>query len=69
MPAKFLVDYFDTPKCKYFAHGVNTDYYYPNPDLPPQGHFLMVANNGLANDPTFDRKGFNFGIGLSSAIR
>ena len=68
MPAKFLVDYFNTPKCKYFAHGVNTDYYYPNSDLSPQGDLLMVANNGLANDPTFDRKGFNFGVGLSSLL-
>jgi hypothetical protein len=25
----------------------------------------MVANNGLAGDPTFDRKGFTYGLGLA----
>jgi len=65
MPAKFLVGYFNHPKCRYFAHGVNTDFYYPDFKKKKTGEFLMVANNGLAGDPTFDRKGFNFGIGLS----
>ena len=26
---------------------------------------LMIANNGLVNDPTFDRKGFKYGLGLA----
>jgi glycosyltransferase involved in cell wall biosynthesis len=66
MPARFLVDYFDHPKCMYFAHGVNTDFYYPNFKAEKQGEFLMIANNGLAGDPTFDRKGFNFGVALAA---
>ena len=28
----------------------------------------MVANNGLAGDSTFDRKGFGFGIGLAQLL-
>jgi glycosyltransferase involved in cell wall biosynthesis len=65
MPAKFLVDYFDHPKCQYFAHGVNIDFYYPDFNVEKTGEFLMVANNGLAGDPSYDRKGFNFGVGLA----
>ena len=43
---------------------------YPH-DIDEWGYFyfapklLMVANNGLANDPTFDRKGFQYGLGLA----
>ena len=67
MPAKFLVDYFDNDKCMYFAHGVNTDEFYPLPfnSCPTNPKLLMVANNGLAGDPTYDRKGFTFGLGLA----
>jgi glycosyltransferase involved in cell wall biosynthesis len=66
MPGKFLVDYFDNPKCKYFSHGVNIDFYQPNLNTPKTGDFLMVANNGLAGDQSFDRKGFNFGVALAA---
>jgi hypothetical protein len=31
MPAKWLVDYFDHPKCMYFPHGVNTNEFFPQP--------------------------------------
>lgn len=67
MPAKFLVDYFDSDKCIYFAHGVNTDDFYPLPfnSRPDTPKLLMVANNGLAGDPTYDRKGFTYGVGLA----
>jgi glycosyltransferase involved in cell wall biosynthesis len=67
VPARFLVDYFDHPKVKYFAHGVNTDEFYNNPfhSKPEKPKLLMVANNGLAGDPTFDRKGFTYGLGLA----
>lgn len=67
MPAKFLVDYFDSDKCMYFAHGVNTDEFFPLPfnSCPTNPKLLMVANNGLAGDPTYDRKGFTFGLGLA----
>jgi len=67
MPARFLVDYFDSDKCMYFAHGVNTDDFYPIEKFKPtEPKLLMVANNGLAGDPTFDRKGFSYGVGLAA---
>lgn len=66
VPARFLVDYFDHPKVKYFAHGVNTDEFYPTEKpKPTKPKLLMVANNGLGGDPTYDRKGFTFGLGLA----
>jgi glycosyltransferase involved in cell wall biosynthesis len=66
MPAKFLVDYFESDKCVYFAHGVNTTEFYPKAKSTPSNpKLLMVANNGLAGDPTFDRKGFTYGLGLA----
>ena len=66
MPARFLVDYFDHPKCMYFSHGVNTSEFYPiEKEKPTEPKLLMVANNGLAGDPTFDRKGFTYGLGLA----
>jgi len=67
MPAKFLVDYFDSDKCVYFAHGVNDKEFYPIVKDHPKNNpkLLMIANNGLAGDSTFDRKGFTFGLGLA----
>jgi glycosyltransferase involved in cell wall biosynthesis len=66
MPARFLVDYFNHPKCMYFSHGVNTSEFYPiEKEKPTEPKLLMVANNGLAGDPTFDRKGFTYGLGLA----
>jgi glycosyltransferase involved in cell wall biosynthesis len=66
MPARFLVDYFNHPKCMYFSHGVNTSEFYPiEKEKPTEPKLLMVANNGLGGDPTFDRKGFTYGLGLA----
>ena len=66
VPARFLVDYFNHPKVEYFAHGVNIDEFYPTiKPTPIEPKLLMVANNGLAGDPTFDRKGFTYGWGLA----
>ena len=66
VPAKHLVEYFDTDKVIYFSHGVNIDEFYPIEKLKPQKpKLLMVANNGLAGDPTFDRKGFTYGLALA----
>jgi glycosyltransferase involved in cell wall biosynthesis len=67
MPANFLVDYFDHPKCIYFSHGVNVNEFYPieNKVKPTDPKLLMIANNGLAGQPTFDRKGFTYGLGLA----
>lgn len=67
VPARFLVDYFDHPKVRYFAHGVNTNEFYPElyKPKPTEPKLLMIANNGLAGDATFDRKGFTYGLGLA----
>ena len=66
VPARFLVDYFNHPKVEYFSHGVNIDEFYPIiKPKPTKPKLLMVANNGLAGDPTFDRKGFIHGWGLA----
>ena len=66
VPARFLVNYFNHPKVQYFAHGVNTDEFYPMEKPQPENpKLLMVANNGLAGNPTFDRKGFTYGLGLA----
>ena len=65
VPAKFLVDYFDHPNVKYFSHGVNPDVFKSNLidyDPPITHKLLCVANNGWANDPSADRKGFSFAI-------
>lgn len=66
MPGRFLVDYFDHPRAQYFSHGVNTDFFYPDPNATKQATFLMLANNGLAGDAAYDRKGFGFGIALAA---
>lgn len=66
MPARFLVEYFNHPKCIYFSHGVNTDEFYPTyKETPKSPKLLMIANNGLAGDSSFDRKGFTYGLGLA----
>ena len=66
MPARFLVDYFNHPKCEYFSHGVNIDDFSPiKKETPVEPKLLMIANNGLAGDSTFDRKGFTYGLGLA----
>lgn len=62
VPARYLVDYFETDKVKYFSHGVNTDEFYPS-ILPPTEHkLLMLANNGLGGYGQYDRKGFGWGV-------
>jgi glycosyltransferase involved in cell wall biosynthesis len=67
VPARYLVGYFDHPKVQYFAHGINNKEFYPiEKPIPQEPKLLMVANNGLAGDPGFDRKGFSFGIGLAA---
>lgn len=61
--AEFLIDFFDTTdKLYYLAHGVDTELYKDN-GLPRTEHKLLcVANNGYANEPTYDRKGFRYSI-------
>ena len=68
MPARWLVDYFNHPKCVYFSHGVNTDDFYPKTSykpVPEEPKLLMLANNGMGGKNGHDRKGFAYGIGLA----
>jgi glycosyltransferase involved in cell wall biosynthesis len=66
VPAKYLVEYFDLPNVHYFSHGVNTDEFYPiDKPKPTYPKLLMVANNGIYGNPSFDRKGFGYGIALA----
>jgi glycosyltransferase involved in cell wall biosynthesis len=60
--AEYLIDYFsETDKLFYLRHGANTEFF--TPDHSPYPHkLLMIANNGLAGDSGFDRKGFRYGI-------
>jgi autotransporter strand-loop-strand O-heptosyltransferase len=57
LPAKYLVDYFGLPNAIYLPHGVNTEYFQPKSQWDEHS-ILCVANNGYANNPTYDRKGF-----------
>ena len=60
--AEHLLEYFnETDKLFYLPHGVNTDFFLPQQNF--DGHkLLMVANNGLAGDYGYDRKGFRYGV-------
>ena len=61
--AEYLVDYFDdTDKLFYLSHAVNTSFFQPNVRPISEHKLLMVANNGLAGDYGFDRKGFRYGV-------
>ena len=62
------IDYFDTTdKLFYLRHGANTEFFTPN--YEPKTHkLLMIANNGLAGDSGFDRKGFRYGIEAAKAM-
>ena len=60
--AEYLIDYFsETDKLFYLRHGANTDFFTPEYRMGPH-KLLMIANNGLAGDSGFDRKGFRYGI-------
>jgi len=67
VPARYLVDYFDTDKVMYFSHGVDTNTFYPN-ETPPLAHnLLMLANNGVGGHDGHDRKGFELGVKAAMA--
>lgn len=64
---KFLVEYFDNIP-EYSPYGVNTDFFHPLDKKTNINHKLLcVANNGYANNPAEDRKGF--GIAIAAAKR
>lgn len=60
--AEYLIEYFnETDKLFYLPHGANTDFFTPK-NTTMAHRLLMIANNGLAGDSGFDRKGFRYGI-------
>ena len=61
-PAKYLVDYFGSKKLRYFSHAVNTTVFKCRNNKNPVNKLLCVANNGYANDKSYDRKGFTYAI-------
>lgn len=61
--AEYLVEYFnETDKLFYLSHGVDTEFFTPSLTPPSEHKLLMLANNGLAGNSGFDRKGFRYGI-------
>lgn len=65
--AKYLVDFFGAPaQLKYLGHGANLDDYLFSDRsaslLSRSPELVMMANNGLLGNSTFDRKGFIPGI-------
>lgn len=60
--SKHIIDYFDgTDKLFFLRHGVNTDFFTFREHKGVHS-LLMIANNGVAGDPTIDRKGFRYAI-------
>jgi glycosyltransferase involved in cell wall biosynthesis len=67
--AEYLIEYFDnTDKLFYLTHAVNTSFFNPSQQHLSGHKLLMVANNGLAGDYGFDRKGFRYGIEAAKAL-
>lgn len=62
--AEFLINYFnETDKLFYLSHGVDTNLFKSSQIKNINEHRLLcVANNGLANNQSFDRKGFGYAI-------
>lgn len=71
VPAKYLLSYFDNhPKLHYFEHGVNVDFFKPGKNKGKNAVYklLCVANNGFANNQSFDRKGFSYAINAAKIL-
>lgn len=65
VPGRFLISYFESPKVQYLSHGVNTNIFKKsfNVSYGARIHDLLcVANNGMAGQSGFDRKGFGYAI-------
>lgn len=66
VPAKYLVEYFDDVPV-YLRHGIDPyEFYLGTPNESPK--LLIVGNNGMGGDPTFDRKGFRYAIEASEKL-
>ena len=63
VPANHLVSYFNSKRVKYLRHGVNSSFFtYTSSTIPSSHKLLCVGRNGLAQDMSFDRKGFVYAI-------
>ena len=65
VPGRFLIEYFNSPKVQYLSHGVNTDIFKKSnkSNYGARTHDLLcVANNGMAGNSGYDRKGFGYAI-------
>jgi glycosyltransferase involved in cell wall biosynthesis len=61
--AEYYVDFFnETDKLFYLSHGADTEFLTPSAEPLKEHKLLMLANNGLAGDSGFDRKGFRYGV-------
>lgn len=60
VPAKYLIEYFDNVPV-YVEHGVSTSVYSKKNKFSNH-KLLCVGNNGVLENPTFDRKGFKYAI-------
>lgn len=61
--AEFLIEYFNTTdKLYYLSHGVDTNLYKDDNKKRTAHKLICIANNGYANDPSYDRKGFRYSI-------
>lgn len=70
--AEFLIDFFEeTDKLFYISHGVDITYFLPpNEDKSKQDiKLLCVANNGYADDSSYDRKGFRYAVEAARELR
>lgn len=66
VPAQYLVEYFNNVPI-YLRHGIDPVQFYPgNPNKFPK--LLVVGNNGMGGDFTFDRKGFRYAIEASEKL-
>jgi glycosyltransferase involved in cell wall biosynthesis len=58
-----LVNYFEeTDKLFYLSHGVDTNFFRNDTPIKNAHKLLCIANNGLAGNSSFDRKGFRYAI-------
>lgn len=66
VPAKYLVEYFENVPV-YLRHGIDPfEFSIGIPNESPK--LLIVGNNGMGGDSTFDRKGFRYAIEASEKL-
>jgi len=66
--AKFLIDYFNSSKLVYLEHGVNIEEYAYIERTFKKPKLLCLANNGILENQSHDRKGFRYAIEAAHAL-